>query len=108
MAKVKKQKIRKLSIRNKVLIPVLIIILAICISLGLIAYKIANGAMINTGMEKSKLAASIASSMIDGDRVGQINGNSAGTDIYKEELAELREIKETCGILYMYTIYKEG
>lgn len=108
MAKVKKQKIRKLSIRNKVLIPVLIIILAICISLGLIAYRIANGAMINTGMEKSKLAASIASSMIDGDRVGQINGSSAGTDLYKEELAELREIKETCGILYMYTIYKEG
>lgn len=46
--------------------------------------------------------------MIDGDRVGQINGSSAGTDLYKEELAELREIKETCGILYMYTIYKEG
>lgn len=55
MAKVKKQKIRKLSIRNKVLIPVLIIILAICISLGLIAYKIANGAMINTGMENQSL-----------------------------------------------------
>ncbi len=108
MAKVKKQKTRKLSIRNKVLIPVLLIILAICISLGLIAYKIANGAMINTGMEKSHLAASIASSMIDGNRIGQIDGTSAGTDLYKEELAELREIKETCGILYMYTIYKEG
>ena len=108
MAKVKKQKTRKLSIRNKVLIPVLFIILIICVSLGLFAYKLAKDSMINTGMEKSHLAASIASSMIHGDSIAQIDGNSAGTDLYKEELAELREIKETCGILYMYTIYKEG
>ncbi len=108
MAKVKKQKTRKLSIRNKVLLPVFVIILAVCISLGLIAYKIANEAMINTGMEKSHLAASIASSLIHGDSIEQIDGSSAGTDHYNEELEELREIKETCGILYMYTIYKEG
>lgn len=108
MAKEKRQKTRKLSIRNKVLIPVLLIILGICISLGVVAYTMTNGAMINTGMEKSHLAASIAASMIDGDRIGKIDGNSAGTEIYKEELAELRDIKETCGILYMYTIYKEG
>ena len=103
----KTQKTRKLNIRNKVLIPVLVIILGICISLGTISYVIANWAMINTGMEKSHLAASIASSMIDGDSVGQINGESAGTALYESELARLREIQETCGILYMYTIYEE-
>ncbi len=108
MKKEVKQKTRRLSIRNKVLIPVLFIILVICISLGLLSYKIANWAMINTGMEKSLLAASIASSMIDGDNIGQINGDSAGTDLYESELANLREIKETCGILYMYTIYEDG
>jgi len=108
MAKVKTQKTRKLNIRSKVLIPVVLIILAICISLGALAYIITNWAMINTGMEKSHLAASIAASMIDGDNIGQINGDSAGTDLYESELAELRDIKETCGILYMYTIYKEN
>ena len=108
MAKTKTQKTRKLNIRIKVLIPVMLIILAICLSLGLLAYSMTNSTMINTGMEKSHLAASIASSMIDGDNVGKINGSSAGTDLYKTELANLREIKETCGILYMYTIYEQG
>jgi len=108
MAKVKKQKTRKLSIRNKVLIPVLLIILVVCISLGAIAYVIANKAMINTGMEKSNVAASIASSLIHGEHIQGMDSSSAGTEEYEEELAELREIKETCGILYMYTIHKDG
>lgn len=108
MAKIKAQKTRKLNIRIKVLIPVLLIILGICISLGCVAGIIANWAMVNTGMEKSHLAASIASSMINGDVIAQIDGNSDGTDLYKTELANLREIKETCGILYMYTIYEQG
>ena len=108
MATTKAQKTRKLNIRNKVLIPVLLIILATSTCLGSMAYIIANWAMVNTGMEKSRLAASIASSMIDGDSVGQINGDSAGTSLYETQLAQLREIQETCGILYMYTIYEEN
>ena len=80
----------------------------VCIILGALALIIAYWAMIQTGTEKSHLAASIASEMIDGAKVGQINGESAGTALYEEELASLREIKETCGILYMYTIYEEN
>ena len=72
------------------------------------AFIIADWAMIQTGTEKSHLAASIASEMIDGAKVGQIDADSAGTALYEEELASLREIKETCGILYMYTIYEEN
>ena len=103
-----KQKTRKLNIRNKILLTVAPIILVVCIILGALAFIIADWAMIQTGTEKSHLAASIASEMIDGAKVGQINGESAGTALYEEELASLREIKETCGILYMYTIYEEN
>ena len=103
-----KQKTRKLNIRNKILLTVAPIILVVCIILGALALIIADWAMIQTGTEKSHLAASIASEMIDGAKVGQINGESAGTVIYEEELANLREIKGTCGILYMYTIYEEN
>lgn len=103
-----KQKTRKLNIRNKILLTVAPIILVVCIILGALALIIADWAMIQTGTEKSHLAASIASEMIDGAKVGQINGESAGTVIYEEELANLREIKGICGILYMYTIYEEN
>ena len=102
------QKTRKLNIRNKVLIPVLLIILAISVSMGAVSYIVANWAMINTGTEKSHLAASIASSMIDGDSISKIDGSSAGTELYTTSLAQLREIQATCGIMYMYTIYEEN
>ena len=102
-----KQKTRKQGIRNKILLTVAPIILIVSTILGALAYVIADWAMIQTGTEKSHLAASIASEMIDGDRVGQIGAGFAGTPIYEEELKNLREIKETCGILYMYTIYEK-
>lgn len=108
MAKDKKQKTRKMNIRNKILIPVLIIILVVSTALGTMMYLIGQAAYINTGVEKSHLAASIASSMIDGDAIAQCKGDCAETAVYQTELASLREIRETCGILYMYTIYEEN
>lgn len=108
MAKIEKQKTRKLSIRNKILIPVVVIILIVTGVMGAMMYLIGNEAYVNTGVEKSHLAASIASSMIDGTTIGQCTAGSAGTEVYETQLAQLREIKETCGILYMYTIYEEG
>lgn len=104
----KKQKTRKMGIRNKILWPVALIILATCLFLGGVAYYFANNAMTETGTEKSHLAAAIASDMIDGAKIGQIGADSDGTVLYKEQLANLREIQETCGIMYMYIIYQEN
>lgn len=105
--KTKKQKTRKMNIRNKILLPVLLIILVVTGAMGAMMYLIGEAAYINTGVEKSHMAANIASSMIDGDAIAQCTGDCAETEIYQTELASLREIKETCGILYMYTIYQE-
>ena len=102
-----RQRTRKLSIRNKILIPVLVIILIISILMGAVAYMIGNWCSINTGTEKSHMAASIAASMIDGDQLKGIRVGSEITDTYKEQLTKLREIQETCGILFLYTIYEE-
>ena len=104
----KKQKTRKMGIRNKILWPVALIILTACLFLGGVAYYFANKSMIETGTEKSHLAAAIASGMIDGAKIGQIGADSDGTELYKEQLANLREIQDTCGIMYMYTIYQEN
>lgn len=106
--KVQKQKTRKMNIRAKILLPVLIIIIAVSAGMGAMMYLIGEKAYIEVGVEKSHLAADIAASMIDGDAVGQCKGDCAETELYQTELSSLREIKETCGILYMYTIYEEN
>ncbi|MBQ8518090.1 MAG: methyl-accepting chemotaxis protein [Agathobacter sp.] len=105
--KVQKQKTRRLSIRTKLLIPVLIIILIVSAGMGTMMYLIGQEAYVNTGVEKSHMAATIASSLIDGSQVLKVHEGTADQDLYEKQLWNLREIKETCGILYMYTIYEK-
>ena len=107
MGKNKRQKTRKLGIRNKILIPVLVIILVVTGAMGVMMYLIGETAYVEAGVEQSHMAASIASTMIDGSQVEQCTAGSAGTEVYETQLAQLRDIKETCGILYMYTIYEK-
>ena len=105
--KVQKQKTRKMNIKMKILLPVLIIILIVSAGMGTMMYLIGETAYIEAGVEQSHLAATIASSMIDGSRVMKVHDGTADQELYEKELWELREIKETCGILYMYTIYEK-
>lgn len=105
--KVQKQKTRKMNIKTKILLPVLIIILIVSAGMGVMMYLIGETAYVNAGVEQSHLAATIASSMIDGSKVLKVHDGTADQALYEKELWELREIKETCGILYMYTIYEK-
>ena len=106
--KIQKQKTRKMNIRAKILIPVLIIIAIVSTSMGIALYIIGSDSYINVGMERSHMAAKVAVSMIDGNEIGKIRGDSKGTAEYEQQLRSLRNIKENCGILYMYTIYQEN
>ena len=105
--KVQKQKTRKMNIKMKILLPVLIIILIVSAGMGVMMYLIGETAYVKAGVEQSHLAATIASSMIDGSKVLKVHDGTADQELYENELWELREIKETCGILYMYTIYEK-
>lgn len=104
--RVKKQKTRKMNITTKLLIPVMVIILIVSAGMGVMMYLIGENAYVKAGVEQSHLAAKIASSMIDGTKVLKVHEGTADQDLYEKELWELREIRETCGILYMYTIYE--
>ena len=108
MASSNKQKTRKLNIRLKILIPVLIVIFICSMTMGFAAYMIGQWSMINTGTEKSHMAANIASTMIDGKAIGQLRAGSDGTALYEEQLTQLREIQEICDIMFLYTLYEEG
>ena len=105
--KVQKQKTRKMNIRTKILLPVLIIIFVVSAGMGVMMYLIGQEAYINTGVEKAHLVAKIASNLVDGSRLTRIHTDDINMDEYEKQLWNLREIKETCGILYMYTIYEK-
>ena len=106
MAKLNKQKTRRMSIRTKILLPVLIIILVVSAGLGTMMYLVGETAYIEAGVEKSHMAANIATSMIDGVAIKEIHEGNADDYAYERQLENLREIKDDCDILYMYTIYE--
>ena len=105
---VTRQKTRKMNIRMKILLPVLIIMLVVSSGMGTLMFLIGESAYTQMGVEQSKMAASIATSMIDGKSIAKIGAGAETSSLYASQLKQLREIKETCGILYMYTIYEEN
>lgn len=102
-----KKKVRKFSIRWKILIPVSILVLVICFIMGANAYSRIEIGMIQLGVEEAQMAATLASSVVDGDKLIDVGEGFENTEAYESTLAELRRIQENCGIAYLYTLHTD-
>lgn len=102
------QKIRTLSIKLKILLPVNALILIICIVLGFSAYQKINDGMVSLGVEEARMAAMMVTDTIDGDAIGRLTPGCEQTQEYQSLLASLRTIQERFGIAYLYTLYTDG
>lgn len=100
-----KTKVRKLSIRWKILIPSTLLIIAMCAIIGANSYIRIKSGMIQLGVEEAQMAASIAKSAVDGDSLSQVKPGYENTEEYQNNLTSLREIQELCGIAYLYTLH---
>ena len=103
-----KQRTRKLSILVKILLPASLLIILICLALGMSAYQSINKGMVSMGVEQAKMAAQIAVDVVDADLVAALEPGCEDTEGYQTLLAELREVQERYGILYLYTVYTDG
>ena len=99
-----KIKVRRLSIRWKILIPSTILIIVMCAVIGLNSYNRIKTGMIQLGVEEAQMAASIAGFEVDGDSLSQVGTGYENTDEYQNNLTSLRQIQDLCGIAYIYTL----
>lgn len=109
--KIRKQKVqknRKISIREKIMIPASILILLACVALGMDAYRGAEKGMVALGVEEAKIVARIAAKVADGDMVGTLEPGKEGSKEYVALLADLRSVQREYGIAYLYTLYTDG
>jgi len=102
------QKTRRMGIRAKILLPVLLIISCVCGAMGAVMYINGQATCIEAGSAKVHLAANIATDQVAGNAVARCKGDCTTTLVYSETLANLRKIKESCGIMYLYTVYEEN
>lgn len=54
------------------------------------------------------MAADLTLRMLNGDEVEQIVPGAEESDAYKGVLAALKNMKDSCGIAYLYTLYTDG
>lgn len=103
-----KQKTRKLSIKVKILVPVSILIILLCLVLGATAYRRIHEGMVEMGVEEADMAATIALKVIEGDMVAELEPGCEDSEGYQTLLATMRDVQQSCGIAFLYTLYTDG
>lgn len=106
--KINKHKTRKLSIRTRVLLPIGLLIAIICIGMGFLLYSHAKEGMIAMGVEEAQIASKVTADLIEGELLKDIVPGCEESESYQTVLAQLRQLQETCGIAFLYTLYTDG
>lgn len=104
----RREKTRGLSIRSKILFPTSILIIALCVIMGVSSYMRTKDGLVEMGIEEAQMAAIISVKVVNGDELEKITQEGVQSAGYEDMLATMRNIREDCGIKYLYTLYTDG
>ena len=86
---------RGLSIRAKILIPSIIIIVFVCALMGYNSYTRFEESMVKMGVEEADMAATIVVDSLDAGLVSQVTVGSEDTQVYQNLQGDLRQKQQT-------------
>ena len=99
---------RRLTIRAKILIPSIIIVVLVCGLMGYNSYTRFEKSMVRMGVEEADMAATIVADSLDANLVYKVTVGSEGTQVYQDLQGDLRKKQKACGIAFLYTLYTDG
>mgnify|MGYP002765187761 FL=1 len=99
---------RRLTIRAKILIPSIIIVVLVCGLMGYNSYMRFEESMVRMGVEEADMAATIVADSLDANLVSEVTVGSEGTQVYQNLQGDLRKKQKACGIAFLYTLYTDG
>ena len=99
---------RRLTIRAKILIPSIIIVVLVCGLMGNNSYTRFEKSMVRMGVEEADMAATIVADSLDAKLVYKVTVGSEGTQVYQNLQGDLRKKQKACGIAFLYTLYTDG
>lgn len=99
---------RRLTIRAKILIPSIIIVVLVCGLMGYNSYARFEESMVRMGVEEADMAATIVVDSLDANLVSEVTVGSEGTQVYQNLQGDLRKKQKACGIAFLYTLYTDG
>lgn len=99
-----RRRTRRLSIGVKIVVPVGILIILVCMVIGLNSYLRMKDGFVEQGIDSADVAAGIALNAIDGDKIPDLNEKGKQSAYYEDLISDLREIQDTCGIAFLYVL----
>lgn len=99
---------RRLTIRAKILIPSIIIVVLVCGLMGYNSYTRFEKSMVRMGVEEADMAATIVADSLDAKLVYKVTVGSEGKQVYQNLQGDLRKKQKACGIAFLYTLYTDG
>lgn len=99
---------RRLTIRAKILIPSIIIVVLVCGLMGYNSYTRFEKSMVRMGVEEADMAATIVADSLDAKLVYKVTVGSECTQVYQNLQGDLRKKQKACGIAFLYTLYTDG
>ena len=99
---------RRLTIRAKILIPSIIIVVLVCGLMGYNSYTRFEESMVRMGVEEADMAATIVADSLDANLLSEVTVGSEGTQVYQNLQGDLRKKQKACGIAFLYTLYTDG
>lgn len=99
---------RRLTIRAKILIPSIIIVVLVCGLMGYNSYTRFEKSMVRMGVEEADMAATIVVDSLDANLVSEVTVGPEGTQVYQNLQGDLRKKQKACGIAFLYTLYTDG
>ena len=104
----KKEKTRKMGIRNKIVLPTTALIIILCLVMGVNSYKRTENGLVAMGVEEARMAAVISTKVIDTEKLAVLAPGCEDSAEYADILATMSGVREECGIQYLYTLYTDG
>lgn len=103
-----KQKKRRISIRLKILLPVVLLVTALCVILGISSYQKMSEGMVAMGVEQAEMVSKMAARVIDGDVLKTLEPGCEESEEYQTMRDAMCDIQQAYGIAFLYTLHTDG
>ncbi len=102
------QKKKRISIRLKILLPVVLLVTVLCVVLGISSYRKMSDGMVSMGVEQAELVSKMAEKVVDGDVLKTLEPGCEDSEEYQTMREAMCDIQQSYGIAFLYTLHTDG
>ena len=103
-----KQKVRKMSITLKLLLPVTLVMFLVCSTLGMFAYNTVQEEMMFMASMQAQTVATLAAESLDPNCIATLKPGDEERTFYTVQKQILIDIQASANMKYVYTLYTDG